>query len=77
LFDYDAEVLYESEKNAWCSSEASNGIGKTIPVEVWGFQEVEASRFHDSQQMKVVRSAYAAAAFTPQERSAVLISVKG
>jgi hypothetical protein len=33
--DYDAEVLYESGKNACCSSEASKGKGKAIPVEVW------------------------------------------
>jgi len=33
--DYDAEVLYESGKNACCSSEASKGKDKAIPVEVW------------------------------------------
>jgi len=33
--DYDAEVFYEFGKNACCSSEASKGNGKAIPVEVW------------------------------------------
>jgi hypothetical protein len=32
--DYDAEVMYESGKNACCSSEASKGKDKAIPVEV-------------------------------------------
>jgi hypothetical protein len=43
-----------------------------------GFQEVEAPRFLDIRHMKVLGCQhYAAAAFTPQERSLVLISARG
>ena len=37
--DYDAGVLWESGKNACCSSEASKGKGKAIPIEVWTWSE--------------------------------------
>ena len=54
------------------------GKGKAIPVEFWGFQEVEAPRFQDSQHMKVVScQPYIPATFTPQEIFLVLISVRG
>jgi hypothetical protein len=47
--DYDAEVLYESGKNACCSSEASKGKGKAMPVEVWtgskGFRKLRLPVF--------------------------------
>jgi len=39
----------------------SKGKGKAIPLQAWagpgGFQEVEAPRFQDNRDMKVVRSA--------------------
>ena len=40
----------------------------------WGFQEVEAHRFQENQQMKLVT--WAPAAFTPQEMFLVLISIR-
>jgi hypothetical protein len=57
------------------------GKCKAIPVQAYyrpiGFQEAEATRFIDSQHMKVVRlSALALAALTTQEIFLVLISVR-
>jgi hypothetical protein len=47
------------------------GLGRPL-----GLQEVEAPRYLDNRHMKVVRLS-APAAFTPQERFPVLISVRG
>jgi len=48
---------------------------KSMP---WGFQEVEAPRFHDGQHMKVVRlSAVCTSCLYTQEIFLVLISVRG
>jgi hypothetical protein len=50
------------------------GLGRPL-----GLQEVEAHRFLDNRHMKVVRlsALRTPAAFTPQERFLVLISVRG
>ena len=45
FLDCDTEVLYESGKNACCSSEAIKGKGKAIPVEVW-------TRSEDSKRLR-------------------------
>ena len=45
---------------------------------LWGFQDVQASRFQENRHMKVVRlSAYAFAAFTSKEIFLALISFRG
>jgi hypothetical protein len=59
-------------------SSVIEGKGKAVPYRPGrplGLQEVEAPRFLDNRHMKVVR--LSPAAFTPQKRFPVLISVRG
>jgi len=73
--DYDTEVLCESGKNACCSSEASKGKGKAIPVQVWtGSEGSRRLRLPDFMTAGSKFSLYSDRLY-PQERSVVLISV--